>query len=93
MDGSEDVEGSLGERSIRGDVFDPPTLHKYLYAASDPANKADPSGREYTIGGLMTAMAIGATVFAIFNYAPRREVSDRRPTPERRACLWEPASI
>jgi len=27
-----------------GSVFDPATLHKYLYAANDPVNKIDPSG-------------------------------------------------
>jgi RHS repeat-associated protein len=29
-----------------GKIVDPRTLHKYLYAASDPVNRLDPSGRE-----------------------------------------------
>jgi len=30
--------------TYEGTVFDPPTLHKYLYVANDPVNKTDPSG-------------------------------------------------
>jgi RHS repeat-associated protein len=29
-----------------GNMFDPRTLHKYLYAASDPVNRVDPTGRD-----------------------------------------------
>ncbi|MFN8604310.1 MAG: RHS repeat-associated core domain-containing protein, partial [Candidatus Binatia bacterium] len=28
-----------------GQIFDPPSLHRYLYAGADPVNNADPSGR------------------------------------------------
>jgi len=37
-----------------GSPFDPPTLHRYLYVRSDPANRVDPSG-EYE-GGLSGAL-------------------------------------
>ena len=33
----------------RGKLTDPKTLHKYLYAASDPVNRLDPSGRDSII--------------------------------------------
>src|SRR5262249_37772937 len=29
-----------------GNVYDPPSLHRYLYAKSNPVNDRDPSGRE-----------------------------------------------
>src|SRR3974377_607732 len=29
-----------------GDLFDPSTLHKYVYAKNNPANRIDPSGRD-----------------------------------------------
>jgi RHS repeat-associated protein len=31
---------------LDGDMTDPKSLHKYLYAAGDPVNRADPSGRD-----------------------------------------------
>jgi hypothetical protein len=31
---------------VVGDIFKPGTLHKYIYAQSDPANRIDPSGRD-----------------------------------------------
>jgi RHS repeat-associated protein len=38
-----------------GCVFDPPSLHKYLYTGNDPVNKTDPSG-------LMTLAETGTTI-------------------------------
>ncbi len=35
----------LTRDSYSGDVFDPPSLHKYLYATGNPVNMFDPSGR------------------------------------------------
>ncbi len=29
-----------------GNIFDPRTLHKYVYAANDPVNRVDPTGRD-----------------------------------------------
>ncbi len=33
-------------RSQVGNTFDPSSLHKYVYAANNPVNKIDPSGRD-----------------------------------------------
>ena len=30
-----------------GDLQDPPSLHRYMYAADDPVNQADPTGMDY----------------------------------------------
>ncbi|HEX7184805.1 MAG TPA: RHS repeat-associated core domain-containing protein [Thermoanaerobaculia bacterium] len=38
-----------------GSVFDPPSLHKYLYASANPVDNTDPSG--LFTGGLVGAMA------------------------------------
>jgi RHS repeat-associated protein len=40
-----------------GTVYDPSTLHKYLYAGSEPVNHADPSG-ELTLAEIMSAVGI-----------------------------------
>jgi RHS repeat-associated protein len=48
----------VGMDPFAGNAFDPPTLHKYLYVASDPVSKVDPSGREYTLASLTTVSGI-----------------------------------
>ena len=46
--------------------FVPGSLHKYTYARNNPVNNSDPSGNtEFTIGGLLTSIAIQATVGAL----------------------------
>jgi RHS repeat-associated protein len=42
----------------QGNVFDPPTLHRYLYAGADPVNNRDPSGRDFSLSGLSIAIGI-----------------------------------
>jgi hypothetical protein len=48
-----------------GNAFDPPSLHKYLYAAADPVSKVDPSGREFSLASLTTVSGILNTINAI----------------------------
>jgi len=54
-----------------GEMLDPATLHKYLYAAADPVNRIDPSGRELVDYSLLLAKfiqvipAVLATAYAI----------------------------
>ncbi len=43
---------------------DPPSLHKYLYANSDPVNRSDPSGKSAIVNTL-TAVAIGLTIVSL----------------------------
>ena len=43
-------------------VFDPASLHLYLYSASDPINKIDPTGRQFST---MQLMAVGAIIGVI----------------------------
>jgi RHS repeat-associated protein len=50
-----------------GDEFDPATLHKYLYAASDPVNRIDPSGREALVD-YSRLFAIAAAVVTVQTY-------------------------
>jgi hypothetical protein len=42
-------------------AFDPPSLHKYLYAVADPVNTVDPTGRfsiatMNAVSGVLTAI-------------------------------------
>jgi RHS repeat-associated protein len=46
--------------SFEGEIEDPLSLHKYLYAGLDPINKIDPSGNSFVEKG--TATAIRATL-------------------------------
>jgi RHS repeat-associated protein len=41
-----------------GDPTDPQSLHKYLYAGGDPANRIDPSGRADSIETIFTVTVI-----------------------------------
>jgi len=36
----------LSRDTVNGDIANPPTLHKYLYADGDPVNGKDPAGRD-----------------------------------------------
>jgi RHS repeat-associated protein len=45
-----------------GKAVDPKTLHKYLYAGSDPVNGIDPTGRVDTIETIFTTTVISAPV-------------------------------
>jgi RHS repeat-associated protein len=56
---------------FEGRIFDPPTLHKYLYAGADPVNKIDPSGRELTVGQLAVVGAMIGALSAISIVQPR----------------------
>jgi RHS repeat-associated protein len=51
-----------------GRIFDPPSLHRYLYAGADPVNNADPSGRydiANTLGvmGIINILVVGVVFF------------------------------
>lgn len=50
-----------------GDIQSPLSLHKYLYAGSDPANHNDPSGRDFDIGSLSISAAVGTTIAGLSN--------------------------
>ena len=51
--------------SIEGDSSDPLSLHRYLYANSDPVGMSDPSGCDATLLGLSMAQWASATIGAI----------------------------
>jgi RHS repeat-associated protein len=53
----------LGMDPFAGIVFDPPTLHRYLYVRGDPANRADPTGEyEGGLSGALTTVAAQITL-------------------------------
>ena len=47
-----------------GSLSDPMSLHKYLFANSNPVMHCDPSGHEATLQGIVTAMTISAILSA-----------------------------
>ena len=50
-------------------ITDPISLHKYLYAEDNPANRIDPSGhQDFSLGGLAVSMAVSATLNTITHY-------------------------
>ena len=49
----------VGMDPFAGRVQDPPSLHKYLYAAGDPSNRVDPTGQE-TLANLAVSFSITA---------------------------------
>jgi hypothetical protein len=51
-----------------GQSRDPLSLHKYLYASSDPVNGIDPSGYD-DLGEISAALSIGSTISSISNVA------------------------
>ncbi|XXF78679.1 RHS repeat-associated core domain-containing protein [Myxococcaceae bacterium GXIMD 01537] len=48
-----------------GDPFEPLTLHAYLYAAADPVNRLDPSGRFFSFAPAFASLGAMNTIAAI----------------------------
>lgn len=55
---------------LAGTLTDPPSLHRYLYAAADPVNKADPS-REIAIATVLGAVGVLLAIFGTIDYLNR----------------------
>jgi len=53
--------------SFAGSAFDPPSLHKYLYAAADPLNEVDPSGK-WNLPSITVVVAITTILGASYGY-------------------------
>jgi len=50
----------LSRDPLEGNIYDPKTLHKYLYADGDPVNGFDPTGRDDEIFSYVRQTAIAA---------------------------------
>jgi len=48
--------------TVEGNSRDPLSLHKYLYAASNPANLKDPTGHDFDLGSMTAAMGDMMTI-------------------------------
>ena len=49
-----------------GNSDDPISMHRYLYSGNDPVNYSDPSGRDFSIGSVTTAIASGTVLSALY---------------------------
>jgi RHS repeat-associated protein len=64
-----------------GDLQDPQSLHKYLYAGADPVTHSDPSGRDFNVASMLSASGISnmiqtgvgyvSTAFRVYNFASK----------------------
>src|SRR5262249_31950337 len=50
---------------VLGNIFDPVSLHRYLYANANPVNNRDPSGRSW-IGVVIFIIALVAVLIAVY---------------------------
>ncbi len=51
--------------SIPGNIFDPVSLHRYLYANADPVNNLDPSG-SLTLPQVLTSIEVGSFLLGAY---------------------------
>jgi RHS repeat-associated protein len=55
----------VGMDPWEGNRYDPASLHRYLYAAADPLNRVDPTGRFFSSADVMGALSSLQTLAAI----------------------------
>jgi len=72
--------------SWEGSIWDPASLHKYLYCSNDPVNKIDPSGHAFfSLAGVLTILAVLAIViwygFIVAGCPTYRKYSEERIFP------------
>lgn len=53
--------------SFEGNQTSPLSLHKYFYCHGNPVNGADPSGHEFSLGGISAASSIGSSLGSFHN--------------------------
>jgi RHS repeat-associated protein len=59
----------IGPDPAEGVLFDPPSLHRYLYAHSDPVNRHDPSGRaDFNLASVVTGLFIVGILLDIASF-------------------------
>ncbi|MCA9405380.1 MAG: hypothetical protein KC684_02500 [Candidatus Omnitrophica bacterium] len=58
-----------------GSVYDPPSLHKYLYTHADPVNNIDPSGN-FTLNQVLTTINIIGTIASLASGAYSLYIGD-----------------
>lgn len=46
----------VGEDPVIGNIYEPVTLQRYGYSSNDPVSLSDPSGKNFTIGGVIAAI-------------------------------------
>ncbi len=60
---------------FEGDSDSPFSLHKYLYAGSDPVNDVDHSGHDFSLGGVTITLGVQSTLFGLSTVASNAVLS------------------
>jgi RHS repeat-associated protein len=63
-----------GLDSFTGNVHDPQSLHKYLYAHANPISGIDPTGCEFSVAGALAGAGIGATLGGLDAWAHNDDI-------------------
>ena len=58
----------LSRDSYAGNVFDPASFHKYIYAGNDPANHVDPSGKDAFGVLVVISVVVVVTAYILINH-------------------------
>jgi len=66
---------------VGGNIFDPPSLHKYTYTADNPINQNDPTGKNFTFIIVVVAVALVFVIGALTYHAVSRATGFRGQTP------------
>jgi RHS repeat-associated protein len=53
----------------KGSIFEPETLHRYLYCKSDPVNNIDPSGKFFASFAVSAAIPLSSIMFTHIGFA------------------------
>ncbi|MGL6095828.1 MAG: RHS repeat-associated core domain-containing protein, partial [Fimbriiglobus sp.] len=61
----------LGTDPYAGDVYDPISLHRFVYASSDPVNMTDPTGM-FSVGGMSVSISVGNIVSGGISYGAQQ---------------------
>ena len=79
----------LVEDEILGRLQNPVTLHRYQYTGGSPVNRVDPTGREFSADGLVTAMGVSAVLCGVQGFVMTYIATDGDAQAAWEDAKWE----
>ena len=87
--------------SFEGNISDPLSLHKYVYANNNPSNRTDPSGNQslgeqavtIAINGVLSAIAFGSISYIFGGYHFARGRDKEYSSEKRQPVLFVTISV